>query len=251
MDNRFRFEFSSPSYSDEQVNKYQFYLEGYETQWSDWTKETKKEYTNLPEGTYTFRVRAENIFNQKSIEDTYSFSIRPPWYRSWWAYLLYFFSGLVGIYSIVEWRSRRLFLEKSKLEKIILSRTEELQSSNKKLKVQKIQLANQKEELQEIDQVKSRLFANISHEFRTPLTLIKAPLDQVMRFPERRLDQSNIEMMQRNSDRLLRLVNQMLDLSKLDSGNLPLNKTEGNLFQCIRTAASSFSSLAARSQFGF
>ncbi len=243
--NSFRFEYASPTYYNEQGNKFQYYLEGYDPDWSAWTNETQKDFTNLPEGTFKFRVKAKNIFNEISEEDAFSFSILPPWYRTWWAYLLCGLGGLVGIYTIVRWRSEQLTKEKILLEKTISERTEELKERNAMLGEQKNQLALQTEKLKEMDQMKSRLFANISHEFRTPLTLIKGPLDQLKRYPESHLDEARINMMQRNADRLLRLVNQLLDLSKLDAGSLKLNPTEGNLFQCIRTTATAFSSHAA------
>ena len=148
--------------------------------------------------------------------------------------------------ALVRWRSLQLRREKLALQQQVNVRTAELQVQNEKLELQKLQLAKQAEDLKEVDQLKSRLLANISHEFRTPLTLIKGPLDQLSRFPERVLSAQNAQMMRRNTNRLLRLVNQLLDLSKIDAGALPVNMTEGNLHQCLRAAASTFNSHAAQ-----
>ncbi len=98
--------------------------------------------------------------------------------------------------------------------------------------------------LQELDEAKSQFFANISHEFRTPLTLIKGPIDQLSKQSGQKLDKDSLEMIQRNTDRLLKLVNQLLDLSKLDAGNLKLEETEANLFGFLRAISSSFDSHA-------
>lgn len=101
-------------------------------------------------------------------------------------------------------------------------------------------------ELQELDQAKSNFFANISHEFRTPLTLIKGPIEHVEQNPEEQLDKNHIKMIRRNTNRVLALVNQLLDLSKIDQKRLQLKTTEGDIFKCLRAAAASFNSLAAQ-----
>ena len=109
--------------------------------------------------------------------------------------------------------------------------------------------ANQK--LKELDKMKSNFFANISHEFRTPLTLIKGPIDRLEQNPDEKLSIENIKMIRRNSGRVLKLVNQLLDLSKIDEGNLKLVLTEGDIYKCLRAATSSFNSHAAQRQFDY
>jgi signal transduction histidine kinase len=92
----FRFEFSNSSYLASALNQYQFQLEGYDDVWSDWRKETRKDYTNLKEGSYTFKVRSKDVFDEIGTEASFAFVILPPWYRTWWAYLLYTFA-IAGI----------------------------------------------------------------------------------------------------------------------------------------------------------
>lgn len=101
-------------------------------------------------------------------------------------------------------------------------------------------------ELRELDKLKSNFFANISHEFRTPLTLIKGPIEQLEQNPSEGLQMESIKMIRRNTNRVLQLVNQLLDLSKIDKGNLKLERTEGEVFKCLRGAAASFNSHAAQ-----
>src|SRR5690606_2380085 len=87
--NSMQFEFSCTNFLDEKRNQYQYMLEGFDEKWSDWTTDTKKQYTNLYEGDYIFRVRSKNTYNNKGIEATYKFTIMPPWYRTWYAYTVY------------------------------------------------------------------------------------------------------------------------------------------------------------------
>lgn len=101
-------------------------------------------------------------------------------------------------------------------------------------------------ELQELDKLKSNFFANISHEFRTPLTLIKGPIERLEQNPEEKLERGEVKMIRRNTNQVLRLVNQLLDLSRIDEGKLQLKSTEGDVFKCLRTSAASFSSHAAQ-----
>ncbi|BFP43467.1 hypothetical protein FGF1_43120 [Flavobacteriaceae bacterium GF1] len=106
------------------------------------------------------------------------------------------------------------------------------------------QKANKK--LEQLNQLKSNFFSNISHEFRTPLTLIEGPIAHLEQNPEENLAKEDIKMIRRNTNRVLGLVNQLLDLSRMDEGKLRLKSTEGDVFKCLRTAAVSFNSHAAQ-----
>jgi len=84
-----RFECAAPSFEEESANQFQYFLEGFDQGWSAWSKATEKDYTNLSEGEYRFRVRAKNVYQHESREAVYAFKILPPWYRAWWAYVFY------------------------------------------------------------------------------------------------------------------------------------------------------------------
>lgn len=101
-------------------------------------------------------------------------------------------------------------------------------------------------ELRELDELKSNFFANVSHEFRTPLTLIKGPIERLEQNPEENLDREDVKMIRRNANKVLGLVNQLLELSKIDQGKLKLKPTEGDVFKCLWAATSSFNSHAAQ-----
>ncbi|HEV8273010.1 MAG TPA: GAF domain-containing protein [Chitinophagaceae bacterium] len=125
-DNTFRFEYASPFFEQEDKTQYQTWLEGFENTWSDLDINYYKEYTNLPTGQYTFHVRAINIYGKQSEEAVYAFEILPPWYRTWWSYLLYAIAAAAIIYSLIRWRTRQLHEKHRELEKTVSDRTKEL-----------------------------------------------------------------------------------------------------------------------------
>lgn len=131
--NSITFEFSALDFSNESLNQYRYFLEGFDSEWSHWKNETKAVYTNLPEGKYTFRVKAKNIFNQESIEATYEFSITPPWYRTWWAYVLYVFSSVSFIWGVVIYSSRGLKAIIRERTAEIVRQKEEIEDKNRNI----------------------------------------------------------------------------------------------------------------------
>ncbi len=136
--NSIRFQYAAASFDDEPNMEYQFSLEGYEEGWSEWNKDSKKEYTNLPEGDYRFHVRARNSYACVSGTATYEFRVLPPWQRTWWAYMMYGGMLLSAIWVFVQWRLKRLRREKVALESIVAQRTAELK--DKKEQLEKIDL---------------------------------------------------------------------------------------------------------------
>ncbi|MDE3184794.1 MAG: GAF domain-containing protein [Bacteroidota bacterium] len=130
-----RFEYASPFYEQENKTQYQTWMEGFEKTWSKWGPNTYKEYTNLPAGKYVFHVRAKNVYDKISNEATYSFTILPPWYSTWWAYLLYALVFLLVGFLILKWRTRKLEEKHRELEKTIKERTAELSNKVEELAV--------------------------------------------------------------------------------------------------------------------
>ena len=233
--NSIRFQFAASSYDGPAANLFQVKLDGYDDNWSSWSLENKKDYTGLPAGKYTFRVRAKNIYNHLSKEDTFAFEILPPWFQSGWAYLLYlFFLGAV-VFSIVKIRVRQLEKRTRQLEDVISERTSTILEQTEKLK--------------ELDSLKSRFFANISHEFRTPLTLILGIVERYL--AKQGSDTHDFNIMKKNAQRLLHLINQMLELSKLQAGSTIIKVEKTDLIKFIRRTASSFISLAEQRKIEF
>jgi signal transduction histidine kinase/DNA-binding response OmpR family regulator len=240
-DRDLRFEFAAPFFDDETATRFQYFLEGYDGGWSTWTMESRKEYTNLDAGAYRFRVRAENVYGTLGREAVFPFKILPPWYQTWWAFLLYALAAVLTVYLIVRWRSGQLQREKLALEQIVHERTGEIEKKNR-------QLEEQSEKLKEMDQAKSRFFANISHEFRTPLTLIMGPLEQMLTDCDRDGQQRRLRLMLRNSQRLLSLINQLLELSRIEGGKMKIRAGRQNITAFLRGIAASFELLAAQNE---
>ncbi|MCK5171384.1 MAG: PAS domain S-box protein [Bacteroidales bacterium] len=134
--NSLTFNYSLPFYEDELKNEYSYFLEGYDKTWSPWNPETKKEYTNLREGDYTFKVKSRNLYTLESPASEFKFKILPPWYRSFAAILGYILLGIVLIIVIVRLYTYRLIREKDKLEKIVIERTQEILMQKEEILVQ-------------------------------------------------------------------------------------------------------------------
>lgn len=112
--NAVRFEYALPAFVRSADHQYQYFLDGFDASWSTWTSDTQKDYTNLSEGPYTFRVRGRNVFEQTGLDAHFSFRILPPWYRTWWAYLAYLvvsFTGLWAVLSLLVKRTKRRAIE--------------------------------------------------------------------------------------------------------------------------------------------
>ncbi|MGZ3852787.1 MAG: GAF domain-containing protein [Flavisolibacter sp.] len=133
--NTIRFDYAAPFFEREDKTQYQTWLEGFDDGWSAMDNNYYKEYTNLPDGKYKFHVRAMNIYNKQSQEAVYEFSILPPWYRTWWAYLLYGIAAAICIYSLIRWRTQQLHEKHKELEKIVAERTAQLSNRIEELAV--------------------------------------------------------------------------------------------------------------------
>lgn len=119
------FIFAANTFHSEDKTQYSFRLEGYDDQWSEWTSTTKEDYS-LSEGTYTFKVKARNAHGDVSEEVSFTFTILPPWYRTWWAYTLFFIGLVILIYILIRLSIRRVKQQNIKLEKIVDERTQEV-----------------------------------------------------------------------------------------------------------------------------
>ncbi|QQS37772.1 MAG: response regulator [Ignavibacteriales bacterium] len=224
-----RFEFSSMKY-DDKLGAYQYMLEGFDADWSGWISETRKDYTNLPAGKYVFKVRSKDINNNISEASLFSFTVLAPWYLSWYAYVFYVFIIGIMIYSFVRIRLQYLTQRNIKLETIISDRTKQIQEQAEKLK--------------ELDEVKSRFFTNISHEFRTPLTLILGQIESSLKTLSDNKIINKLQMSFRNAKRLERLINQLLEISKLESGKNHLRAAKRDFVKFVHSTFFSFESYA-------
>ena len=213
--NDLTFEFSALNYVQSDKNAYKFQLLGYDEDWIEtdaWNRRIR--YTNLSPGPYEFKVIASNndgVWNEEG--KTLSIQIAFPWWQTWWAYLLY--AGL--LFGIV----RTIY-------KFQLNRRLALSEAQR---------------LKELDQAKSRLYTNVTHEFRTPLTVVLGMADKIQEAPGEWL-QEGIEAIRRNGQQLLHLINQMLELSRMDMGRIQVSPQQADIIPYISYLVQSFQSYA-------
>ena len=219
--NNISLEFAALEYTAPSKNRFRYYLEGAEKEWTHESSENIAPYLNLSPGNYTFKIKGANGDGLWSDEITsLKINIRPPWYRTTLAYIIYIALIGLGIWRFLKFREARLRLR-----------------YNMELERQK------SERLQELDNMKSRFFTNISHEFRTPLTIISGMADQIEDQPEQ-FAKRGASMIKRNTVGLLRLVNQILDLRKMESGALKMDMIQGDIIPYLQYMLESFHSHA-------
>ncbi|MCH8961639.1 MAG: response regulator, partial [Bacteroidetes bacterium] len=247
--NDISFTFAALNYQAPEQNRYAFQLENYkDDEWRYAGAGRTATYTNLAPGEYIFRAIGSNnddLWNNEGA--SIRLVITPPWWKTLWAYALFLVLGATSLFGLIRWRVRYLERRADKLEAMVSARTAEVVQ-------QKATIEAQAQKLQELDRLKSRFFANISHEFRTPLLLILGPLQDTLDGFYGSVGAAlrrQIEMMQRSGFRLLRLINQLLDLSKLESGNMQLQARRANLMPFLKGIVLSFSSMAERKQITF
>jgi len=220
--NVFSFQFSALDYNSPQSIQYAYKMEGFDDDWLNAGSRRFITYTNLNPGSYTFKVKASNSDgvwseNYKSILVT----ILAPWWRSDWAYIMYVLIIIGGVYSI-----RRIEMNRSRLRN--------------ELKMREFEANKQRE----LENLKSRFFANLSHEFRTPLTLIRGPIEELINKKAGDNQLEYYQLIQRNSEKLQELIDQLLELTQLENAAIPLKAKQENLTSLLRGLLYSFESLA-------
>lgn len=218
-ENFLSFSFAALTYAQAAQNQYAYQLTGVDKEWVQNGNRHFASYTNLPPGDYTFRVKAANsdgLWNEQGA--SIRLVVQPPWWASWWAYggyALLVGGAVVGGIGLYTNRLR----QRQEME---LNRREASQ-------------------LKAIDELKTRFFANITHEFRTPLSLIISPVEKLLQ--DNRLDAATrhtLTMMRRNADQLLRLINQLLDLSRLEANRMAISLTRGEVTGFVGQLVDSF-----------
>jgi signal transduction histidine kinase/ligand-binding sensor domain-containing protein/DNA-binding response OmpR family regulator len=242
---RLEFYYTAISFRNPRKIKFKSWLEGYDPGWVDMGTRRSTSYTGLPPGRYTFRVTACNTDGAWNREGaSFTFYLQPYFYQTPWFYAALILSVFLGAFFIHRFRVRQLRKRQKELSALVERRTRDLARRTGELETAHLRLEEQSEKLKELDKVKSRFFANISHEFRTPLTLIMGPLEQTLAENPGKKMVNRVKMMLRSSSRLLDLVNQLLELAKFDSGKMKLQAARQNIVPFARSIVMCFESLA-------
>lgn len=224
----FTFDFVALSYPRAENNRYAVKLEGFEEEWRPLGTHRSATYTNIPPGTYTFRVKGSNcdgIWNERGAAVTVH--LLAPWWKTGWAYALYLVVlGCILFFAIT------LTVKRAKL--------------NERLKL----IEREKAYEHQIHQAKLDFFTNVSHEFRTPLTLILSPLEKMLSQGDT-ASQRQHELMYRNARSLLRLVDEILDFRKATEGNLQLRVSEVELVTYVQSITTLFQDLSQHKRLRF
>jgi len=278
----FSFGFTAINYTYPEKARYAYKMEGYDQDWN-FTDASRRfaSYTNLNPGEYTFMVKAsnnDNVWNENPTK--IKITISPPYWKTKTFRLFVLVAFIVSLYSLYYLRIKLIKNQKKELEKLVEKRTlevnhqkedielknselelrnraiseqaEQLKESYERLSLQESELRHQAEQLKEIDRLKNSFFTSISHEFRTPLSLIIAPLESILKDNE--IDNQLLyktKLMYRNSLMLLNLINEILELQKAEAGYIKLKVGYLDVVACVEEIASVFSEKAKQSEVNY
>lgn len=274
-ENNITFHFAALDFNEPGKNQVYYMLEGYDARWMEDINNGLVNYSNLPPGSYSFKVigsNNDNVWNNDGA--IFAITITPPFWDTLWFKTGLFLIIVTSVFLIIRLQTSKVKRQKEELERLVSIRTAELYAQNEKiekkniflenqknaiehqamllttinreLEEQKLAIKNQAEELKEMDRIKNRFFASISHEFRTPLTLILNSVS-LMKSNSDPDDENNsdtifkLSIIKKNASRLHRLIDQLLDLVKIESGFMKLGVSEGNTDEIIQSIAQVFS----------
>jgi signal transduction histidine kinase/DNA-binding response OmpR family regulator len=223
----FGFEFSELNYTVPEKNNYYYMMDGFDDEWLKTDASHRRvTYTNLNPGTYLFKVKSD--INEELVKSV-TIVILPPWWKTWWAYTLYSIAILALLLAI-----RKYLIDKSRLQH--------------EFEIQKIEASKNAE----VAQLKQHFFTNISHEFRTPLTLISGPISKLISSAKEYQTGKEVlkyyHLIERNVNRLTELTNQLLDFRKIENGSMRLDIHHGDLVRFIQGINERFAQMAESKQ---
>ncbi len=254
-DKSFAVSFAALNYKAPDRVRYQYTLTGFDNRWIDASSSHRTaSYTNLRAGTYTLLVRCADNMSEWSDPQQIEIVIRPYFYKTVWFYLL-----MIVVISFIVWRiyfmrTRSLLEQQALLNLQVEERTKEIETQkealenktlelqrqnvmlseqNQKITEQKEDIIQMSEKIQKLTADKMQFFTNISHEFRSPITLIIGPIQRALKISTNPKVREQLQLVERNSQHLLELVNQLMDFRKVESGDFDLHPTAGKLMPFV------------------
>ena len=217
--NSLTFYFSNLGYGEQRLTTYQCRLEGFDRDWQNLSNRNQTTYKNLTSGTYILHVRSTEVAGEDYNETTLTIRILPPWWRTWWAYLIYLCLGAA-------------------IALAIYRQVRHIAKLRQHIAVEK-----------EVTEYKLKFFTNISHEFRTPLTLIQGSMDRLKQLPDSPASaRAPLSNMQRNVDRMLRLINQLLEFRRMQNNRLSLSLEETDVVAFVYNICQTFHDVSENQQ---
>ena len=225
-ENGFSISYAALDYAEHTGIRYEYMMDGFDSYWIDAGTVNEVYYANLPAGRYRFRVRIED---EPDSEQSLSVRILPPWYRTWWARLLFWLLAAALVAFL--WQVyRNIHRVRKKAAQHI-----------REVRREKEQTEREKEEEQRLNRVQMNYFANVAHEFRTPLTMIAGPVEQLAASPAiQGQDRKLVGIAQRNTAWMLSLVGQLLDFNRIGDKKLQLKVAQGDIVAPLSEAADLF-----------
>ncbi|MEO0473872.1 MAG: histidine kinase dimerization/phospho-acceptor domain-containing protein, partial [Bacteroidota bacterium] len=247
--------FQSDNHVHAHQNRYWYRLDGFDANWYEAKERPMAHYGHLGPGQYFFRVRSANHDGIMGPESGFAFSIRLPWWETTSSRLIALGFLLIMVFGFIRLRTRQMKRQQHILEKRVLQRTQALSDANHHLMKQNEEIIHQKEHIKQMseqlhqhDQLQLRFFANISHEFKTPLTLIMTPIEMLR--AEKSWSEERVKpfltSIHQNAHRLYSLIEQLLDFRKIQHTPPQLHPSLGDLRLFLQKLSEGFLPLAER-----
>lgn len=266
-DKWFSIEFASLNYQDAEHTHYQYRLRGFDTNWIDALPDHRvATYTNLRQGDYVLQVRCTTDMERWSEPAELAITIKPFFYKTVWFYCLTVILITLIIWRIYKHRTHSLREQRKQLHSQVLQRTKQLREQtqalelktrelkqqnivlseqNKQITEQKESILEMSKKIQKLTMDKMQFFTNISHEFRSPITLIIGPIQRAMKMTNDPQVREQLQLVERSSNQLMRLVNQLMDFRKVESGDIELHPKAGKLLPLAADIAHPFAVFAS------
>lgn len=241
-----RAQFGWPQWTRPETVRWRTRLSGVEADFGTWSERAEREWSNLPHGQFRLEVEVRDALGSVQRLPALAINVAPPWFLGGWAWALWAALGLGALWSALHLgtrlRQRQLLLRQAALEQTVAERTCELDQKNR-------ELAEQAQRLTDLDRLKTRFFLNAGHEFRTPLTLILGPLEDLLkdrREPLSERTRSQLELAQRNAGKVLDLVVELMDVNRLEQRQFQFHLEAVDLRPLLRRVADAHRPLLER-----